>query len=363
MSNEILISVIIPVYNAEQFIDRAVQSVLCQMDGSIELILVDDGSTDQSGAICDVYAKSNQNVQVVHKANGGLSSARNAGIAIARGVYLMFLDADDYLEAEACREISNVIRKYHPDCIDFGWRYISNGEPQPPAFHKLPKNQLLGENELKEQILPPLLNLRNDPDHFIFDFSCMKVFRRDIIQDNQIVFDEGRRIWEDRPFVVQYLNYCRSFYALDQCFYNYVDVPGSLSRKYSMDFFRIILENFRLYKRLYGDAYDFDTEYVNTHWCHSIENMIFRSLEQTENAEQIRKNILETLQDAQVVHWYAKRKPENEFEHRMSQLVISGRCSEALSRYEKKRKKERIRQVIGQLSYKVKRIVKKLLGG
>ena len=239
MEKEILISVIVPVYNAEKYIDRAIQSVLCQMDGSIELILVNDGSTDSSGAICDAYTDSNEKVHVVHKENGGLSSARNAGISAATGAYLMFLDADDYLEKDTCREVGKVILATQPDCIDFGWRYVSNGERLAPAFHKLPKNILMGEHELHDLILPSLLNLRNDSDHFIFDFSCTKVFRADIIRDNGVYFDEGRRIWEDRPFVANYLRYSCNYYAIDQCFYNYVDVPGSLSRRYSMDFFSL----------------------------------------------------------------------------------------------------------------------------
>lgn len=359
MTDDILISVIVPVYNGERFIDRAIQSVLQQMDGTVELILVNDGSTDGSGAICDAYAAENANVRVINKPNGGLSSARNAGIAVATGKYLMFLDADDYLEKETCGKIGNVIREHSPDCIDFGWRYISNGEPQPPAFHKLPKNQILGEKELKEQILPPLLNLRNAPALFIFDFAWNKVFRRVIIHNHQLAFDEGRRIWEDRLFVVQYLKYCRSFYSVDQCFYNYVDVPGSLSRKYSMDFFRIILENFQLYKHLYGDIYDFDTGYANTYWCRAIENMIVRSLEEKENQEQIRKNIGDTLQNRQVVHWFSARIPEGKFEEKMSQYIVLGEYEKALRGYEKRLKEARRRHRLSEFKTRVGRFLRR----
>lgn len=331
--NEILISVIVPVYNAEQFIHRAVQSVLCQMDGHVELILVDDGSPDQSGAICDAYSVNNVNIRVIHKENGGISSARNAGILQACGKYLMFLDADDYLDSDALGKITDVIHTEHPDCIDFGWRYISNGTAMAPAFHKLPKNTLLGPKELKELILPPLLNLCNNPENFIFDFSCNKVFLRSYIVRHDILFDENRRIWEDRPFVAHYLRYCTNYSAMDQCFYNYVDVPGSLSRRYSPDFFRIILDNFRHYKELFGEQFDFDSQYVNDYWCHAIENMIFRSLEQKDNAEQIQQNILDTLADPQVVHWYDKRKALNAFEKKTSHWVISGQYKKAMFAY------------------------------
>ena len=363
MEKKILISVIIPVYNAQAFIDRAVQSVLCQMDGSIELILVDDGSKDRSGEICDEYAKNYDNVRVIHKENGGLSSARNAGISVASGEYLSFLDADDYLDPDTCETVKTVITSYHPDLIDFGWRYINNGEIMPDRFHNLPKNVLLSERELFNLILPPLLNLRNDPNNFVFDFVWNKLFRIDIIQCNNLLFDEYRRTWEDRPFVVNYLRYCNSYYAIDKCFYNYVNVPTSLSRRYSMDFFRIIVENFLQYRSLFGSEYDFDTEYVNSYWASAIENMIFRLLTETEGKEQIRQTILQTLADGQVLHWYEQRKPETDFEREVSALVTSGQREKALDAYEKfqkkKNRKQRIRSLLSAVKRRVIRIISK----
>ena len=359
--NEIIISVIVPIYNAEQFLDRAIRSVLCQMDGNVELILVDDGSTDGSGAICDAYAADNSNIRVIHKENGGTSSAKNMGIQIATGRYITFMDSDDYLEPTAYGEIRDVIEQYEPDCIDFGWRYVSNGEPLPPAFHKLLPNTLLGEEVLTEQILPPLLNLRHDPDHFIFDFCWNKVFRADNIHRYGIRFDVDKRVWEDRTFLLRCLRYSKTYYAMDRCFYNYVDVPGSLSRRYSMDFFRIILENFRHYSELFGDQFDFDTQYVNDYWCHAIENMIFRSLEQKENTEQIRQNILDTLADEQVVHWYAKRDPENAFEKKMSSLIISRQGEKAYLEYIRTWKKQLWKDAVKVYGNVVKQAVKKVL--
>ena len=333
MGNELLISVIVPVYNAEKYIDRAIKSVLCQMDGRIELILVNDGSVDRSGEICDEYAVNNPNIRVIHKENGGLSSARNAGIKIARGEYISFLDADDYIDPEFCTEIWEVITTCQPDCIDFGWRYISNGVIMPDKFHKLPKNVLLGERELFKYILPPILNLKNDPDNFIFDFSCTKVFKKRIIEQNLVNFDENRRVWEDRPFVINYLRYCKSYYSLDKCFYNYVNNPSSLSHQYHKDFFRIIIENFCLYKTLFGNDFDFDTQYVNNHWCRAIENMILHSLEQRENKSQIHSSILNTLSDPQVIHWYANREAQSRFQRSVGHLIVSGKGKKALRKY------------------------------
>ena len=213
---EFLISVIVPVYNAEAFIDRAVKSVLCQMNGSIELILVDDGSTDHSGAICDRYAADNQSITVLHKENGGTSSAKNMGILAAKGRYITFMDSDDFIDNTAYSEIIDVICQNAPDCIDFGWRYIRNDEVMPPAFHKLPKETLLDEKMLRSKILPPLLNLCDAPEHFVFDFCCNKVFKGEIIRKFDVLFDVDKRVWEDRTFLLRCLKYCRTYYAMDR---------------------------------------------------------------------------------------------------------------------------------------------------
>jgi len=102
--------------------------------------------------------------------------------------------------------------------MDFGYRYISTSGIVASNRHKVEKNRLLSKAEIREIILLPLLNLRKDDDHFIYDFSCTKLFKREIIQKHQICFDESKRIWEDRPFVLWYLKYCNSFYSMEQCF-------------------------------------------------------------------------------------------------------------------------------------------------
>lgn len=109
------ISVIVPVYNVEKYIDRCVLSILGQTHKSIEIILVDDGSTDKSGEICDKYQKSDSRVRVIHKHNGGLSSARNAGIDIANGNYIGFVDSDDYIELDMYELLYNNIIKEKAD--------------------------------------------------------------------------------------------------------------------------------------------------------------------------------------------------------------------------------------------------------
>lgn len=306
MENELLISVIVPVYNGEKTVARAIESVLCQMDGRIELILVNDGSKDSSGAICDSYADKHPNIHVIHKENGGTSSAKNRAIAVAKGQYLSFMDCDDTLEPTTFAEIMPILLEHEPDCLDFGLNYVNNQGQSTPQLHKVCKNTLLGRDVLENLILPPLLNLKKDGDHFVFDFACNKIFKASIIHEQHVHFDEDKRTWEDRTFLLRHLKHCQSYYCMDQCFYNYIFTPNSLSQRYTPDYFRIILANFRHYRELFEDRFDFDTQYVCDYWSRSIENMVFLSLEQTENRELIRQNILDTFRDELVIDWFSR---------------------------------------------------------
>lgn len=352
MEREYLISVIVPVYNGEKFIRRSVESVLCQMDGRIELMLVDDGSTDSSGTICDEYAAKYPDVRVIHKTNGGTSSAKNMGIAAANGRYLSFMDCDDFFDADTFAQVIPVLLAQQPDCLDFGWRYINLQGEASEGLHQCKKNTLLSLQELETVILPPLLNLCKDEAHFVFDFCCNKVFKTEIIRTFHVRFDEEKRTWEDRTFLLRHLKHCQNYYAMDKYFYNYVQTPASLSQRYCLDYFKIILANFNHYRELFEDRFDFDTQYVNDYWAHSIENMIFRSLKQKENKAIIRSNILDTLQNEQVVHWFAKRVPQDTFEKKMSALVLNGKAEEALRGYKKRVAQERRKQtVMGVKSY------------
>ena len=120
----IKVSIVVPVYNVEKYLEQCVDSLLAQTIDSKEIILVDDGSTDSSGKLCDAYAEKNACVRVIHKQNGGQGSARNVGVEFAAGEYLYFIDSDDYLEAEALQTLYAAAKRDDLDVILFGARCI-----------------------------------------------------------------------------------------------------------------------------------------------------------------------------------------------------------------------------------------------
>ncbi len=362
MEKKLWISVIIPIYNGEKFLARAVESVICQMDGQIELILVDDGSTDNSGALCDEYAANNSKIKVIHKENGGTSSAKNMGIKVAEGKYLSFMDCDDYIDSDTYKSIIPILKEIKPDCLDFGWKYIGLGGEISCNHHGVEKNILHQRDKIEKIILPPLLNLCKDEKNFIFDFAVNKIYKAEIIKRNNILFDEDKRTWEDRTFLLRCLKYCNNFYSMDKCFYNYVYTPNSLSQRYTPEYFRIIVENFQHYRELYEDRFDFDTPYVNQYWAKAIWNMILRSVEQKGYEQEIISKIYEILGNKQVIHWFANRKSVNEIELKVSSYVTEGKIVELLQFAKKTKQREqrnlKMNQSINSVKYKIKSLIK-----
>lgn len=129
--NTPLVSVIVPIYNVEQFLEKCLDSICAQTYKNLEIILVDDGATDNSGKICDKYAENNPHIKVIHKKNGGLSDARNAGLELCKGGYITFIDGDDYVSHDYVEKLYNALIKYNTDisvCAEQYVQYNENGE-------------------------------------------------------------------------------------------------------------------------------------------------------------------------------------------------------------------------------------------
>lgn len=180
---EPLISVIIPMHNMEDYLCQCVNSVLEQTYTNLEIILVDDGSTDASGMICDQYAENDSRVVVIHKENGGISSARNAGLERASGAYICFVDSDDYIADNLCDTAMNVFQRESVDIVEYG-TVLTNEKGQPIGNIE---NQL-GCFSDKTELLTMLL--RNQLQNYIWN----KVFARHVFEG--ISFPVGYS-WED----------------------------------------------------------------------------------------------------------------------------------------------------------------------
>lgn len=204
---QIRLSIIIPAYNAENYIENCLNSILNNISHDIEIIVINDGSTDNTDNILKKYPqKSIPNFRVIHKTNGGVSSARNIGINYASGEWITFVDADDYVT----KELISFIPDGQADLYCFNWKY-TNGETENEG---LTDKTYWGEN--KEHFLS--IHLVD----YIFRTPWAKYFRRDIIKNNDIYFNETFKIGEDNLFVLDYLYHCNTITTVNNIGYIYL---------------------------------------------------------------------------------------------------------------------------------------------
>ena len=175
-----MISVIVPVFQAERCISECIESVLYQTYKEFELILIDDGSTDRSGVICDKYKTLDNRVSVIHKENGGVSSARNAGLEIAKGEYIEFLDSDDKLELNTFEILINIMKTGNWDMIIFGHKMYKNGNY---SYSKGIDKEYISKNELFRDFSA----IYNES---FFNPPWNKLFKRKLIENIKLRFDK-----------------------------------------------------------------------------------------------------------------------------------------------------------------------------
>lgn len=205
-----MISVIVPVYNVERYLRECVDSILNQTYEDFEVLLVDDGSTDGSGNICDEYASKDKRVRVIHKPNGGVSSARNIGLDNARGAWLTFCDSDDFVGPDY---ILNLIGGVERPEIDLVFNYAvvqSNGVAIPEKYPE----KTISVNNLDD------LFLNNDLIWHTSTWS--KLFNKQIIADAGLRYCEDVHIGEDAIFLFSYLLNCREIKVVCTCDYHYI---------------------------------------------------------------------------------------------------------------------------------------------
>lgn len=213
--NNALISVIVPVYNVEKYLDRCITSLLHQTYKNYEILLIDDGSKDSSGMLCDIYAGNYENVSVFHKTNGGLGSARNYGIDRAKGKYICFVDSDDQVEENYLSILYNAITTNKADVCVCGYYYSANN--------------ILASYPFFDRVIdtPEMLKMFACGNSF-FNFAWNKLYKKDIIERMPIRFSD-RHCAEDMYFNVIYYRYTNKIATVEKPLYTYYVNLESLS--------------------------------------------------------------------------------------------------------------------------------------
>lgn len=240
MSNNVAISVIVPAYNVERYLEKCIDSILAQTFTDYELILIDDGSTDKSGEICDEYLLKNHRIKVLHNANGGVSTARNEGIRLAGGKYISFVDADDTVDSDCFEKLILAAAEKDYDFAICGFKKIRKPSKNKEAVVYQYCYDLTGSIEEFLSCIPQYI------DNALLQGPCNKLFKTQIIKEYNLLFPLDMNFGEDTVFVYKYLLHTKNVASIKDCLYNYRQLKSqTLSSRFREDKLDIYLLLFR----------------------------------------------------------------------------------------------------------------------
>ena len=232
-----LLTVVIPVYNVEKYLDRCLKSILIQEWKNYDIILVDDGSTDRSPQICDDYVKAYDFISVIHKENGGLSEARNTGLSQAKGEYIYFPDSDDWLEPDTFIALAEALESQKFDIISFNREFVK-GEEDVIISDPVETQVFNGKDAFVHML----------KHSYITGFANDKIYRKSLFVDHDILFPKGK-YYEDLGTNYKLFLSAKKVYATNQKYYHYlIDNPDSITQSWNEKKFR---DMFEFYKEVF----------------------------------------------------------------------------------------------------------------
>ena len=229
--NNPLVTVVVPVYNVEKYLDRCIDSIVNQTYKNLEIILVDDGSPDNCPKMCDAWAEKDNRIKVIHKQNAGAGIARNSGIEASTGDYVLFVDSDDFIDLKTIEKCVSKIQLTQCDVVMFG-RYTVFADGRTKETPVVTKEYYFSDNQIIDDILPGLFI----HERGIGISSCNKLYNLKIIKDNKIQYKSEREfLSEDAIFHLELFGFVKSVTIIPENFYYYFQNEQSFSRTYRRD--------------------------------------------------------------------------------------------------------------------------------
>lgn len=236
---ECLISVVVPIYNVEKYIEKCIDSIINQTYTNTEIILVDDGSTDNSGKIAEIYKMQDKRVKVIHKRNGGLSDARNVGMKFAKGKYICFIDSDDYVEKTMLNDVLKY-DKLNKDVLIWGFytEQVDNKEIIINKYKNVEKRIEVNNNSDIEK-----LNITENLLK-VLGYAWNKLYKLEFLKANKLEFEYGLSGIEDTEFNSRVLQKTRSIMILDEAYNHYMQRPRITlgTQKYDLELYMRLSE-------------------------------------------------------------------------------------------------------------------------
>ena len=289
---QMLFSIIVPIYGVEKYLRKCLNSIINQSYFNIEIILVDDGSKDNCPMICDEFAKNDNRIKVIHKTNGGLVSARKAGIKAANGEYIICVDGDDWISQDYVDSFYNVIIKYHPDLICCGL-VTTDGVNE--------KNKMIALDfgyydveKIREKIYP--IAIESEYGYIFPPQLCSKAIKKELYVDEQMALDDKVCIGEDGAVTKPMLTKCSSLYILDKCIYYYRMNLASLTKnKKGYDWAGPDMIYNHLRKRINNSVYDFNDQ-IERKIAHDIYIVVVSYFQTGKPYREIKKEIIDNIE-------------------------------------------------------------------
>lgn len=225
-----MISIIVPVYRVEEYLNKCIESIVNQTYNELEIILVDDGSDDNCPQICDEWAKKDSRIKVIHKENGGLVSARQAGFRASTGDYVGFVDGDDWIEPDMYEYIANALRKTDADIAmsEFFFSYTDKEQKSEGCLSK----EFYNREQLQSEVFPTMLFSGRYYRFGIYPNCWSKVIKRDLLEKNLLSVDTRIRLGEDIAFIYPCIMESESICHIDKALYHYRINSESMTQKY-----------------------------------------------------------------------------------------------------------------------------------
>lgn len=288
-----LFSVVVPVYGVEKFLSQCIESILTQSYSDFELILVDDGSIDNSGIICDVYSANDIRIKVIHKNNGGLVSARKVGVNEAKGDYIVPVDGDDWIDSKLLERLAYIIQSYPQiEVICYG-QYQGHSMTEYTKKSIDYKEGFYDKDKIHDIFFPTLIKGK-DGKRFPPNI-CGKALVRRQYQKYQNAIPDTISLGEDAAVVYPLISHVHSLYVVHDCFYYYRWNSHSMtkSRKKGFDW-----DNLRMLAKVWHEnlnkEYDFSAQ-INRYMCHDLFNVAKSHLQTKQNFVRTRKGIIDEL--------------------------------------------------------------------
>ena len=313
-----MFSVIIPVFNRPVPVRNAVQSVINQNYENWECIVVDDASTDSTFSVCQELSYCDSRVKAIRlENNGGVSAARNAGLAKAEGDWIIFLDSDDELVPDAMSILSRVIGQTDVEIVTF-----ATSQEWSPSEEICCK--VLNRDFIRSTILPQHINIMPQTNDFLRPYVANKCIKRALIEKNNIRFDEWRRTWEDNVFLVKCLDLCNSIYVIPDKLYLIGDYQGTshLSRLVDSDLFLNYIDSYYRYRDHFGSEFNFDNDYTARRYFGVIHEQLIIFFDKSDETE-FKELLSKLIHDEAMNSWINRIQGQNEIENRIKKAFMN----------------------------------------